>query len=185
MGFMNKIKTLVGVGEEDYYEEDGYIEEEPYEPRATSRSSRYGLDEDRNSESKDRMWEGNRPRTSSRSMPEIRRDENVISMRNATINELTRELDIVRIEPRTFDECPKLVNILRAKKPVIIILDKVETDVAKKIYDFLLGAIYALDGKVEKIANNIFIFMPKNIAVSDADGQEEHSFGSRESSLWK
>ena len=185
MGFMNKIKTLVGVGEEDYYDEDDYMEEEPYEPKPTPRTSRYGLDEDRSVESRDRMWEGNRPRTTSRPMPEIRRDENVISMRNTTINELTKKLNIVVIEPGSFDECPKLVDSLKAKKPVIINLEKVETDVARKIYDFLLGATYALNGNVEKIANNIFVFLPENISVSNANGQKGHSFGSEDGSPWK
>ena len=34
-----------------------------------------------------------------------------------------------------FDECPKLVDSLKARKPVIINLEKVESDTARKIFD--------------------------------------------------
>ena len=61
---------------------------------------------------------------------------------------------------------PKLVDSLKAKKPVIINLEKIETDTARKIFDFLSGATYALNGNVQKVANNIFIFAPENVDVA-------------------
>ena len=78
----------------------------------------------------------------------------------------TGSLKLILIEPKNFDEWPKLVDSLKARKPVIINLEKLETDVARKIFDFLSGATYALDGKVQKIANNIFIFTPENVSVN-------------------
>lgn len=78
----------------------------------------------------------------------------------------TGSLKLILIEPKGFDECPKLVDSLKARKPVIINLEKLETEVARKIFDFLSGATYALDGKVQKIANNIFIFTPENVSVA-------------------
>ena len=78
----------------------------------------------------------------------------------------TGSLRLILIEPKSFDECPKLVDSLKARKPVIINLEKLETEVARKIFDFLSGATYALDGKVQKIANNIFIFTPENVSVN-------------------
>ena len=78
----------------------------------------------------------------------------------------TGSLKLILIEPKSFDECPKLVDSLKSRKPVIINLEKLETEVARKIFDFLSGATYALDGKVQKIANNIFIFTPENVSVN-------------------
>ena len=92
----------------------------------------------------------------------------------------TNPLKLILIEPKGFDECPKLVDSLKSNKPVILNLEKLETDVARKIFDFISGATYALDGNVQKIANNIFIFTPNNVSVaaqkssgfsSDADEQ--------------
>ena len=81
-------------------------------------------------------------------------------------NKYTNQFKLVVIEPGGFDESPKLVDSLKAKKPVIINLENLETDVARKIFDFLSGATYALNGNVQKVANNIFVFAPENVDVS-------------------
>ena len=78
----------------------------------------------------------------------------------------TSSLKLILIEPKGYEDCTKLVDCLKARKPVIINLEKLETESARKIFDFLSGATYALSGNVQKIANNIFIFAPENVAVS-------------------
>jgi len=75
-------------------------------------------------------------------------------------------MKMVVVEPHGFDECPKLVDSLKAKKPVVINLENLETDIARKIFDFLSGATYALNGNVQKIANNIFVFAPSNVDIT-------------------
>ena len=72
---------------------------------------------------------------------------------------------MVVIEPKSLDECRKLVDNLRARKPVIINLERVETDLARKMFDFLGGATYALSGTVQRINQNIYIFAPKNVDI--------------------
>ena len=78
----------------------------------------------------------------------------------------TSSLKLILIEPKGYEDCTKLVDCLKARKPVIINLERLETESARKIFDFLSGATYALNGNVQKIANNIFIFAPENVAVS-------------------
>ncbi len=78
----------------------------------------------------------------------------------------TNAFKLVLIEPKSFDECPKLVDGLKGRRPIIINLEKIETETAKKIFDFLSGATYALNGSVQKIANNIFIFAPESVDIS-------------------
>ena len=79
---------------------------------------------------------------------------------------LTSQFKMVVTEPTGFEECPRLVDNLKARKPVIINLENLETDSARKIFDFLSGATYALNGNVQKVANNIFIFAPENVDVA-------------------
>ncbi len=82
----------------------------------------------------------------------------------------TEQVKLVVIKPQSFEESPKLVDSLRAKKPVIINLEDLETDTARKIFDFLSGATYALNGNVQKVANNIFLFTPENVDVTYTNG---------------
>lgn len=83
----------------------------------------------------------------------------------------TSTFTLVVIEPKSFDECPKLVDSLKGRRPVVINLEKIETETAKKIFDFLSGATYALNGNVQKVANNIFIFAPEKVDITT--NQEE------------
>ena len=53
----------------------------------------------------------------------------------------------------------------RANKPVIINLEKVETDLARKMFDFLSGATYALSGTIQRINQNIYLFAPRNVNI--------------------
>ena len=109
------------------------------------------------------------------------KDNRVVNMQNnntASMNRITSQFKMVVIEPKSFDESPRLVDNLKAKKPVIINLEKLESDTARKIFDFLSGATYALNGNVQKIANNIFVFVPENVDVtSSVDQKTSVSFG--------
>lgn len=73
---------------------------------------------------------------------------------------------LIVTEPRGFEDCPKLVDSLKARKPVIINLEHIENELAKKIFDFLSGATYALGGNVQRVAPNIFVFTPENVDIS-------------------
>lgn len=84
----------------------------------------------------------------------------------------TSAFKLVLIEPKSFDECPKLVDFLKGRRPVIINLEKLETEVARKIFDFMSGATYALEGNVQKVANNIFIFAPENVDIAATQSEK-------------
>ncbi|MBO4992003.1 MAG: cell division protein SepF, partial [Firmicutes bacterium] len=64
-------------------------------------------------------------------------------------------------------------------------LEKLESDTARKIFDFLSGATYALNGNVQKIANNIFVFVPENVDVTSSVDQKNSSGYGEVKSPWR
>ena len=98
---------------------------------------------------------------------------------SASVKRYTEQVKLVVIKPQSFEESPKLVDSLRAKKPVIINLEDLETDTARKIFDFLSGATYALNGNVQKVANNIFLFAPENVDVTYTNGAKREETASK------
>ena len=100
-------------------------------------------------------------------------------------NKYTSQFKMVVIEPNGFEECPKLVDSLKAKKPVIINLENLETDIARKIFDFLSGATYALNGNVQKVTNNIFVFAPENVDVTYKDSTKQVAAPESSKSMWR
>ena len=97
MSVIDKFKDLVGI-EEEYDEDDFDAEEEEYgydrktvETRAPLTSqSRYGG------------------------------SDNVVSMQNRTVKAITSTFKLMVIEPKGFDECSKLVDSLKSRKPIIV-----------------------------------------------------------------
>ena len=87
-----------------------------------------------------------------------------------------QQFKLVVTEPKSFDECPKLVDSLKSRKPIIVNLEKLDADTARKIFDFLGGATYALNGNVQKVANNIFVFAPENVSIFAEGENKPYSF---------
>ncbi len=76
------------------------------------------------------------------------------------------QMKVIIYEPNEFEEAPVIVDNLKNRKPVIINLEGLEQELAKKIFDFLNGAVYALDGQIQKVSKGIFILAPNNIDIS-------------------
>ena len=70
------------------------------------------------------------------------------------------------------------MDSLKQRKPIIINLEKIDSETARKIFDFLSGATYALNGNVQKIANNIFVFAPENVDINASIENRGFDFGS-------
>lgn len=77
-----------------------------------------------------------------------------------------KQLKVVVIEPACFDEVQTIADHLRNRKPVIINLEETEKDIAKRVIDFMSGTTYALGGSMQKVGNNIFLFVPANVDIA-------------------
>jgi len=77
----------------------------------------------------------------------------------------TTQLKVVVMQPESFEEAKDIADHLKSKKPVVINLEDVEKDVARRIVDFLSGAVYALDGNIQKISAGIFLVAPYNVDI--------------------
>ncbi len=78
----------------------------------------------------------------------------------------TTQMKVVIYEPSNFEETPSIVDSLKNRKPVIINLENINPELARKIFDFLNGAIYALDGNIQKVSAGIFILAPNNVDIT-------------------
>ena len=153
MGVFDKFKDMIGI--DDDYDDDYYDETEVD-------------DEYENTSLYDR---DNEPAAIDTNVSSRRHTGNIVSMEDRKVKAVTSALKLVIIEPQGFDECSRLVDELKTRKPVIVNLEKLDVDLARKIFDFLGGATYALNGNVQKVANNIFVFAPENVAI---DAESEH-----------
>lgn len=82
------------------------------------------------------------------------------------------QMSVVIIKPETYEDAQDICDQIKAKKPVVINLEKVEYPIAQRIMDFLSGTCYSLDGSIQRVANNIFIIAPENVEIT-GDMKEE------------
>jgi len=76
-----------------------------------------------------------------------------------------QKLSVIVVEPVRFEEAKSIADHIKDRKPVIVRLDGVEHDLAKRIVDFVSGTTYALDGSMQRIGEGIFLFAPINIYI--------------------
>lgn len=51
-------------------------------------------------------------------------------------------------------------------RPVVMNMEKTDADEAQRIVDFVQGIMYALDGRIDQISENIYLCAPNNMSVS-------------------
>ncbi len=129
MGFLDKMKSAIGLGDEEYYDEDDiltddYEEEEPVvEERSFGRKSK------------------------------------VVNIHATT------QLKVVVMQPENFEDAKGIADHLKTKKPVIVNLESLDSDIARRVVDFLSGAVYGLDGNIQKVSSGIFLIAPYNVSI--------------------
>lgn len=137
MSIVNKMLNLIGFesAEEDY--DDELIE------NSTSEDSHNTYEDDENETVADKNGKRNK----------------VVKIHT------TAQLKLVVMQPENFEDARDIANHLKSKKPVVMNLESVERDVARRIVDFLSGAVYALDGNIQKVSNGIFLIAPYNVGI--------------------
>jgi len=78
-----------------------------------------------------------------------------------------KQSTIVLFEPEVFEDGRKIADSLKARKPVVVNLEKMDHETARRCIDFLSGTIYALNGLVEKIAESVFLFAPSSVNIEE------------------
>ena len=94
----------------------------------------------------------------------------------------TTQMNMVIFRPTEYDQAQTIIDYLKIRKPIIVNLDEIEVAVAQRILDFITGAVYALSGDIKKAARNIFVVVPSNVGVSNAEEEDvnENGYGTDE-----
>ncbi|MDU2640292.1 MAG: cell division protein SepF, partial [Finegoldia magna] len=68
-------------------------------------------------------------------------------------------------EPISFDDAPKVIDVILKNEVAVLNIEMLEKDVKQRIFDFVSGAIYSLDGKMQKVTKDIFVLVPKGVEI--------------------
>lgn len=148
MGFMDKIHEFVNPVDED--------DEEVYEDDEVEAADVEAVEDDE--DTTENRYE--RPKT------------------RTNANALNANTKMVLFEPRSFGEVEEVGTRLKEGRAVVVNLHKLDRDYSQRTIDFLTGVVFALDGKIQKIGQNVILCSPAQIGVAgsitiDSDDSDE------------
>ena len=97
----------------------------------------------------------------------IKKNNKVVSMPQ------NQSIRLVISQPTSFEQSEEICGFLKEKKSVIVNLDYVNKDVARRIVDFISGGVYELDAHIQKVSNSIFLIAPINYDITNEMARKE------------
>lgn len=130
-----KVKNLLGLEIEDEYEDDEFEEEFEEEEIIEEKPVHKA---------------------------KVKKDKGIAMTTTAAAEKNSK---VLVVEPVLFNDAPVICDNLKRNKTVVVNLEKADFEEGRKIFDFLNGAVYAIDGTIQKISENVFILAPDTVDV--------------------
>ena len=153
MSFKDKLKTMMGIDEEEYEMDD--FEEEFEEPEVIKPAPL---------PKPDLTVVSNATHTSTS------KGKSVVTPMNNELNRLKFDSNLNKViirEPNEYSDAQDIADCLKENYPVFINLQRLEKSQAKRVVDFLSGTIYAIDGDIKRVGTNLFLCTPKSVTMND------------------
>ena len=79
---------------------------------------------------------------------------------------LKTDAKMIIFEPRSYDDATGIADYLKANKACVINIHRLQNEYRQRLIDFLWGAVYAIDGKIQKVGTDVFLCTPKSVPVN-------------------
>ncbi|MFB8535644.1 cell division protein SepF [Enterococcus gallinarum] len=189
MSLKEKLTNFFGLtDEEDYYEESLVAQESVRSPQniAVNQGSSYVAPRTTRAENPTNTFsrshmpsqqaQAQRSTASSASFerqqrPVQKTEEKVVSMAQQRSNPKTKEIKskaagkITIVEPRVYSEAMGIAKQVINGDAVLVNFHLIEEYQARRIVDFLTGTVYAEDGDIKRVGDEIFLCTPKGMEI--------------------
>jgi cell division inhibitor SepF len=163
-GFFKRAMVYLGLVDDEYDDYDEYEPRASVAPRVSARPAGGEADEVA-------------PQTTGtiRTLP---RDEptgptSSVTPRPAVVRPLAPESSarVHVVAPTQFGDARSIADRLMSNQPVIVNLQVADRELMRRMIDFCSGVTYALGGKMERVADKVFLVTPSNVKVSAEERQ--------------
>lgn len=89
----------------------------------------------------------------------------------------TTQLHVSIAQPRSLQELPAIADDLKAMMTVVLNVQELERDLARRVLDVLSGVAYALDANISRIAKDTYMILPFNVEFQGGLVDELESSG--------
>lgn len=89
----------------------------------------------------------------------------------------SKESQVILFAPKTFDEAGEIVGHLNASHSVVMTLEGLPLDTARRLLDFISGIAFALQGKITPVSAKTYFVTPRNVDIVGAQTEQPESDG--------
>ncbi|HXW76108.1 MAG TPA: cell division protein SepF, partial [Candidatus Eremiobacteraceae bacterium] len=89
----------------------------------------------------------------------------------------SRRVGVSVFHPRRYDEVTEMGDSLRSRHLVMVNLIGADRAMSQRVVDFLSGVVYTLDGKMQRIAEGIYLFVPANVQINAKEDLDDVAVG--------
>jgi cell division inhibitor SepF len=146
MGAINKFMNMLNIGSNDEEVEDYEDDQEVQESTTPTYKSRRNFNE----------IEEDSP-YSARNI-----QSKVIPMNTAISSS-----KMVITQPNCYEDVQEIGDYLKNRKSVIVNLESVSKEDARRILDFMSGATFIVEGTIQKVSNLIYLMTPRNVEIQN------------------
>ncbi len=163
MNFFERVLVFLGLAEEA--EEEEILEEEEHiNPAVHSAPA-----QDKVTKRKEKKGAAQRKQVKNE-----QKSESVVPLRSND----NYSFKVHLLAPKKYEEAQVIGKYLKSGYPVIVNLEQLEMETAKQMIDFVSGTVFALDGNLNKVGQQIFLFSPPNVGIEgEIDSSGEEIFG--------
>jgi cell division inhibitor SepF len=164
-GFFKRAMVYLGLVDDDYEDYEDYEPRGVTEPRAVQRHSEPSTPE-----------ETEAPVATSTIRPFPREDPGAqpptITPR-AVVRPVAADSGarVHVVAPLQFGDARQIADRLMSNQPVIVNLQVADRELMRRMIDFCSGVAYAMSGKMERVADKVFLVTPSNVQVSAEERQ--------------
>ena len=92
-------------------------------------------------------------------------NEPITSANLNKINMTTQASNLAIFAPKTHDDIQKIISSLKREQACIVNLQNISEDDSLRVLDFFSGAIFALNGQINRIQGDLFLVTPQNVNI--------------------
>jgi cell division inhibitor SepF len=75
--------------------------------------------------------------------------------------------------PRSFADVTEIADALRSRQVVIVNVQGADRNLLQRVVDFTSGVAYTIDGRIQKLAEAIYLVVPSGVSVNSAGVKEQ------------
>ena len=178
MGFLDALKSLTRPydEDEDFFDEEEELLDEEEAPARSSNNSFFDTDTPEYDAPEAEAEPAPAPIPRPSFIPRRTREQEPRSTRMPPASNGGNK--IVFVKPERYEDTKTIYDHLRSRRIVLMSLDETNKEIARRILDFMAGAVYASGGKVARVSSGTYIITPKDVDMQGSDMMDDLESGS-------